>query len=137
MKLDNVSTSILIIGLLYWIYLLDPFKSKSQLRIYKKILQNRSFFYTNCILATSLFIIALIRIVIYNKPDMYGLLPLIFIVTIFILNYFSKIINKRDFHLRIQGDMLTTPAFDWVASIIAIVFPLVSSTLISILLIDR
>jgi hypothetical protein len=134
MRLDNISTILLFVSLIYWLYLLDPFKSKPQTRRYKKIINDKTTRHVNVLLSLILLTIGLLRFFLYKKADIGPMLPITFIITVIILNTFSQRTTSRDFHLLFRGDMLKTSTYDKIASFVALLFPMLISFFIPLTL---
>jgi len=125
------------ISMLYWFYLLDPFKSKPQTRRYKKLLNDKKTKVINLTISILLSIVGLTQLLILHQPVLGTLLPLAFIITIFFLNYISLKTSSRDFHLLLRGDMLKTSAFDKLASYITLILPWFLDAIIPLLLFQK
>lgn len=137
MRLNNISIALFIISMLYWFYLLDPFKSKPQTRRYKKLLNDKKTKVINLSISILLLIVGLTQLIIFRQPELGTLLPFTFIMTIFLLNYISLKTSSRDFHLVLRGDMLKTSAFDKFASFIALILPWFIDLIIPMLLFQK
>jgi hypothetical protein len=134
MQMDNTSILIFVFTTIYWLYLLDPFKSKPQTRRYKKIINDKKILFINTCICLLLVGIGLTRIMELHKGDFILLTPFLFLIFVLGLNFVSKAIYARDFHLIMRGDMLKTSVFDAIASILAIIAPFVLSLILTIVM---
>lgn len=123
MRLDNISTILFFTSVIYWLYLLDPFKSKPQTRRYKKIVSDKTTRLINVFISLILMTVGLVRLYIYHKVIIGPLLPITFILTVIVLNNISQKLTARDFHLLLRWDTLKTSAYDKFASFFALLFP--------------
>ncbi len=131
MKMDNTSIAIFIFTSIYWIYLLDPFKSKPQNRRYKKILHDKTTLISNSSICLVLAVLGTIRIIGFQQHDFIALTPLLFIIFLFCFNFVSRKLYARDLHLIIRGDMLKASFFDYFASVFIIIIPFVLSIILT------
>ena len=95
------------LSILYWIYLLDPFKSRPFSRNYLRLYNDKRYLLINLIIS-SLLLIA-------NTP--FSGLPLIFILLALLTNKISLISYGRNFKLILRGDSVKAKLIDYVFSI--------------------
>jgi len=115
-RTSDVGIIISIISIVYWIYLIDPFKGKPQIRNYKKLINNNRYLIIHVFISSLLFIIGLYRNSYFKSPEFFSYSPLFFIAIVKGMNVISRKTMNRDFHLLIRGDRLKTDIFDHFAS---------------------
>lgn len=117
----------------YWLYLLDPLKSKPQIRRYKSLLKTKNALVTHLLVATFFALFATLLIINKKQRDIFSFIPQFFIILVVAFNKICRYRYHRDFHLVIRGDRLKTSWFDKLASILVLILPFLANIFICIL----
>jgi hypothetical protein len=128
------------ISLIYYVYLVDPFKWRASMRHYTKLIANPAYYRANMGISLCLVVLGVVCLFSRNANDAgaaFAFSPLLFIFCIRFANARSLNYQHRSFRLILRGEVskINTSAFDVIASIfvfmISLLLPLAIIILIS------
>ena len=129
-KQEYPSLLIFLCSIIYYVYLLDPFKWKPIKRNYKRLLADPKYFRLNLWIAI-LFVSAGVMSLLLRGgkagAEAFTMAPILFVLLVKAVNSYSRKYYKRDFILLLRGDVIKTSLSDKLSSFIVILFPLVLS----------
>ncbi|POY39330.1 hypothetical protein C3K47_02190 [Solitalea longa] len=135
MKNINIYYLFVLETIIYWLFLLDPFKNEPIKRNYKKLISNPTFFWVNFTIAALFFIYGLAYCSKQNA-FFFTFMPLYFILLVKFIN--SIFINSynRDFIFLMKHDRYKTQFVDKICSILLHILPFVLALITFFYLID-
>jgi hypothetical protein len=131
---NYLSLFVLLASVIYYLYLLDPFRGKPLKRNYKKILNDFGFFLLNLCIAILFSAVGILSI-LFREDERgsvgFTMSPLFFIVSVKAVNAYSRKYYNRDFFLLLRGDIVKSSSFsDVLSSVIVLVFSLFLSPIV-------